>query len=86
MGIKDRLRKVEQETEEFYETLELPDGTKIRYEVGEMFEALSAVLDHREHHLLPNLRQIDTNQGMPGLVRALEGRRERVEGGERDDA
>jgi hypothetical protein len=31
---------------------------------------------------VPYLRQIDTNEGMPGLVRALEASREWVEGDE----
>jgi hypothetical protein len=81
MGLKDRLQKVEQEAEGFYETLELPDGTKVKYEAGEMFEVLCAVLDRREHRLLPTLRQMDTTEGMAGLVHAIEGSRERVESG-----
>jgi hypothetical protein len=81
-SIRGRLDKLEQEAEGLFETLTLEDGTEIRYEVGEMFEVLCAVLDRREHPLLPYLRQMDTNQGMPGLVRAIEGSRERVEGGD----
>ena len=80
-GVRGRLDKLEQGAEGIYETLTLEDGTKIRYEDGEMFEVLCAVLDRREHPLLPYLRQMDTNRGMPGLVRAIEGSRERVEGG-----
>jgi hypothetical protein len=30
-------------------------------------------LDDREHRLLPCLRQIPTGEGMPGIVRAIEG-------------
>ena len=85
-GVKGRLDKLEQEAEGLYETLELPDGTEIKYEAGEMFEAFLACMDRREHPLLPYIRQTDTNQGMPRLVRALEGGRERVEAGDRDDA
>jgi hypothetical protein len=78
-SIRGRLDKLEQEAEGFYETLQLPDGSTVKYEAGEMFEVLCAVLDRREHPLLPYLRQMDTNQGMPGLVRAIEGSREHVE-------
>jgi hypothetical protein len=47
-----------------------------------MFEVLCAIIDRREHRLLPALLSLDTNEGMPGLVRALEGSRERVEEGD----
>ena len=72
-GLDRRLDKLEQEAEGLYEVLILEDGTKIRYESGEMLEVLYAMLDRREHRLLPYLRAMNTNQGMPGLVRALEG-------------
>jgi hypothetical protein len=64
---------LEQEAEGFYEVLTLEDGTKIRYESGEKLEVLYALLDGREHWLLPFFRAVDANAGMPGLVRALEG-------------
>jgi hypothetical protein len=72
-GIGRRLGKLERETEEFYEVLTFEDGTKIRYESGEKLEVLYALLDGREHWLLPYFRVMDSNAGMPGLVRALEG-------------
>ena len=83
-SVRGRLGKLEQEAEGLYETLTLPDGTEIRYEGEEMFEVLCAVLDRREHRLLPYRRQMDTNQEMPGLVRAIEGSREREEEGGHD--
>jgi hypothetical protein len=73
MGFRDRLRRLEQEAEGLYEVLILEDGTKIRYESGEKLEVLYALLDGREHWLLPFFRGVDTLEGMPGLVRALEG-------------
>jgi hypothetical protein len=72
-SIDRRLDKLEQETEGLYETLRLPDGTTVKYESGEKLEALFALLDGREHWLLPYLRAMDTNAGMPGLVHAIEG-------------
>jgi hypothetical protein len=72
-GLDRRLDKLEQEAEGLYEVLILEDGTTVKYESGEMLEVLYAMLDRREHRLLPYLRAMDTNQGMPGLVRALEG-------------
>jgi hypothetical protein len=38
-----------------------------------MLEALLAAIDGQEHRLLPYLRQMPTREGMPGLIRALEG-------------
>jgi len=84
-SIRGRLDKLEQESEEFYETLVLPNGTEITYEAGELFDVLCAVLDGREHRLLPYLRAVDTNQGMPGLIRAIESSKARRDG-ERDGA
>ncbi len=81
-SIRGRIDKLQQEAEGFYETLTLPDGTEIKYEADEMFEVLCAVFDRREHRLLPILRQMNTYQGMPGLVRAIEGSRERAEEGD----
>lgn len=80
--MRGRLDKLEQEAEGLYETSRLPDGTETKYEADEMFEAFPACMDRREHRLLPYPRQIDTNQGVAGLIRALESSRERVgEGG-----
>lgn len=73
MGLRDKLRRLEESTEGLYETLRLPDGTKVHYTGGEMLDAMSAAIHGQEHHLLPYVRQMDTNQGMPGLIRALEG-------------
>ena len=72
-GIGQSLGRLERETEEFYEVLTLEDGTTVKYESAEKLEVLFAVLDGREHWLLPYLRAMDTNAGMGGLVRALEG-------------
>jgi hypothetical protein len=72
-GIGRRLGKLERETEEFYEVLTLEDGTTVKYESAEKLEVLCALLDGREHWLLPFFRAVDTLEGMPGLVRALEG-------------
>jgi len=72
MGLRDRLRKLERDAP-LGGTLRLLDGTEIRYGPEEMLDALCAAIEGDPHRLLPYLRQIDTNQGMPGLVRALEG-------------
>ena len=72
MGLRDRLRKLERGAP-LGGTLRLLDGTEIRYGPEEMLDALCAAIEGDPHRLLPYLRQIDTNQGMPGLVRALEG-------------
>jgi hypothetical protein len=80
LGIPGRLGRLEREVSEFYETLKLPDGTEVCYTGEEMLEALCACIERREHRLLPYLRRAepDTTQGMPGLVRAIEGSRERA--------
>ena len=35
-------------------------------------DALIAAIHQDEHHLLHYIRQMDTKEGMPGLIRALE--------------
>ena len=75
MGLRDRLRRLEQDAP-LGGTLRLPDGTEIRYGPEELLDALCAAIEGEQHRLLPYLRQIDTNQGMPGLIRALEGSRD----------
>ncbi len=81
MGLREKLKRLEQLEGETFGVLTLPDGTSVRYrrgslhEGGDMYEAFLACMDGREHWLLPYIRQMDTNEGMPGLVRALEGSR-----------
>jgi hypothetical protein len=72
VDLRGRLEKLERETEGFHQTLTLPDGTKVRYTGEEMVDAVIAAIHQEEHHLLPHIRKIGTNQGMPGLIRALE--------------
>jgi hypothetical protein len=72
-SLRGRLAKLEQEAGEFYETLRLPDGTEVRYETSELLDALCAAIDGSEHRLLLYFRQMDTTQGMPGIIRAIEG-------------
>jgi hypothetical protein len=85
MGLRDKLKRLEQLEGETVGVLTLPSGESVRYrggslhEGGDMYEALVACIQGREHWLLPYIRQIDTTEGMPGLVRALEGSRLRVE-------
>lgn len=86
MGVRGRLTRLETEAEEFYSTLHLPDGTEVRYTGEEMLDTMIAAIHQGEHWLLPHVRKVETRQGMPGLIRALEGSRERVEGGGRDGA
>jgi hypothetical protein len=82
-----RLKRLEALEAETIGVLRLPRGESVRYrlgsphEPGDMYEAFVACMDCQEHWLLPYIRQIDTSEGMPGLVRAIEGSRERVEGG-----
>jgi hypothetical protein len=75
MGFRDRLRRLERDAEDLSRTLRMPDGTGVSYQHQKMFDAMLAAIDGREHRLLPYLREAepDTNQGMPGLIRAIEG-------------
>ena len=85
VGFRDKLKRLEELESETIGVLTLPDGTSIRYrlsslnEGGDMYEAFLACMDGWEHGLLPCIRQMDTREGFPGLVRALEGSRRRVE-------
>ncbi len=73
MSLRTWLKRLERESEDLRGgTLELPDGTRIPYEGDEMLEALLAAMEGRHHRLLPYLRQMPTNQGMPGVIKALE--------------
>ena len=73
MGLKDRLSKAEQRAERFCDSLTLADGTHITIEEGELLEALVAVFEGSEHHLLPHLRDLgQTKEGLSGLIWAIE--------------
>jgi hypothetical protein len=72
MGLRDRLKRLERNAPT-RGTLRLPDGTEVRYGPEEMLDALCAAIEGREHRLIPYLRQIPTREGMPGLIRAIEG-------------
>ena len=85
--MRSRLKRLEVLEAETIGVLTLPSGETVRYrqgslhEPGDMYEAFVACMEKREHWLLPYIRQIYTNEGMPGLVRAIEAIREqRVEG------
>ena len=73
MSIRGWLKRLEREAGLLCGTLRLPDGREVSYEREEMLEALLAAIDGQEHQLLPYLRQMPTSEGMPGLIRALEG-------------
>jgi hypothetical protein len=72
MGLRDRLRRLERNAPT-RGTLQLPDGTEVRYGPEELLDALCAAIEGREHRLIPYLRQIPTREGIPGLIRAIEG-------------
>ena len=76
------MRKVEQGTEGLYQTLTLENGTKLKYEPEEMIDAIFAAIEGRDHPLLLYIRRMDTNEGIPGLVRALEGNGDAERNGE----
>jgi hypothetical protein len=80
VGLRDKLVRLQKATEGLYETLHLPDGTEVRYHHKEMLEAMSAAIHQGEHRLLPYIHRTDTNRGMPGLIRALDGSRSREHG------
>jgi hypothetical protein len=77
MGLRGRMSRLERQADGLYWTLRLPDGAEVRYTSEEMLCAVSAAIRQVEHRLLPYIRQIDTKEGMPGLIRALEGSRAR---------
>jgi hypothetical protein len=77
MGLKSRLEHLERLSDVLYRTLTLPDRQQIRYTHEEMMAAVIAAMHDQEHRLLPYVRQLDTTQGMPGLIRQLEESRAR---------
>jgi hypothetical protein len=85
--MKHRLKRLLEALEgEVLGVLTLPSGERVRYrrgslhEGGDMYETFLARMAGRKHWLLPYIRHRDTTEGVPGLVRALEGGRERVAG------
>ena len=75
MGLRSRLRRLEGDPT-LGGVLTLADGTSVRYGPYEMLDALYAAIEGEEHRLLPYLRQMHTNEGMAGLVKAMDGERE----------
>jgi LmbE family N-acetylglucosaminyl deacetylase len=81
--LRSALRKLEEQARQHHEVLVLPDGKQVRYTSEDMLGALSAAIrGEEEHWLLPAIRQVETNRGLPGLIRALERSRERVAQGD----
>ncbi len=85
MALRGKLTKLEQEVEPHYETLRSPDGTQVRYTDEEALDALGACVDEEEHWLIPHFRDAGVTAGLPGLVRALEVSKERIEREEYED-
>jgi len=79
MGIKTRLEKLEQRAERHYDVLPLPDGREVLYYPDEALKALSATIAEEEQKLIPHFLSAGQTTGLPGLVRALEVSRERIE-------
>jgi hypothetical protein len=81
--LRTALRKLEEKVGLYYEELVLPDGTRIRYTPEDIQQALDhAIRDGdvgEEPWLLPLIRQVETNRGLPGLIRSLEASREKAE-------
>jgi hypothetical protein len=76
--LRSRFRKLEEQARQHYEVLVLPDGRQVHYTSEDILGALSAAIRGEEGHwLLPAIRQVDTNLGLLGLIRALERSRER---------
>ena len=69
--LNERLRRAEQEAEGLWQVLTLEDGTRVKYEPEEMVDAIVAVIDGEDHHLLPYIERMDPNKGIPSLMRAL---------------
>jgi hypothetical protein len=86
--MKHRLQRLEKLEGEAFGVLTLPDGTSVRYrhgslnEGGDMYSAFCACMAGEEHWLLPYIRQMDSAEGFPRLIRALEDSRERAESDE----
>jgi hypothetical protein len=73
MGLRGKIKRLEREAGLLRGTLRLPDGREVSYEREELFDALLAAIDGQEHRLLPYLRQMPSREGMPGVIKALEG-------------
>jgi hypothetical protein len=79
MGLRGRVEKLERESDASYQTLCLPDGTRVRYTFHDAMAAVRAVLGREEHWLVPYVLLAGVTTGLLGLVRALEVSCARVE-------
>lgn len=78
-SVRGRLGKLERAADGAFHTVTLDDGTKVRFQPEEMLGAISAAVRREEHWLLPVLRTLETTEGVPGLIRALEESRARAD-------
>jgi hypothetical protein len=76
MRPRDTLKRLEREAQGFYENLTLQDSTQIKYESYEMLAAYAAYMEGRDHWLLPYILQADIAEGVPGMIRMIEDRKE----------
>lgn len=72
-SLRGRLERLEAEASGLYRTLVLPEGETVRYSGEEALDAMLAAIDESDHWLLPHMRRSDTEDGLPGLIRAVEG-------------
>ena len=79
MGLRRRVRSLERAAGHLLEAFRLPDGKVVRYSPPEMLDALAASLCRWEHPMLSSVREVDTSEGVVGLIRELEASRARVE-------
>ena len=71
LSIESRLRRLEKQDEGLYRTLTLPDVQQIRYTDEDVRGALAAAIRRQEHRLLPPVRQLDTTEGVPSMIRLV---------------
>ncbi len=86
MGIKHRLKRAEQEAAELFEEIRLENGEVVRYSGTDAFEAVRAAAAGKQHWLIEPFLSAETTEGLPGLVRALVGSRERMYSCTEEDA
>ncbi len=71
MGLKTKLGKLEQRAKQHHATPQLIDGTEACYNIEYVLAAVEAAALQEEHWLLPHLLRMNTEPGLPGLIKAL---------------
>jgi len=71
MGLRTRVKRLEQKTREHYDVLLIPGEPEIFYTAEDGQAAFFAALDQEEHWLLPYFRRAEPTVPLVALIQML---------------